>query len=468
MAPRAEALDLEGALPHSLWRSMGDVGALGLAAPTAYGGLGLGHEAHCALMRKLSCASASVELSCAAHSNLCMRQIATHGTRKQCERWVPGLVEGSPVDALAMSEAEAGSDVLGMKLRAVRDAQLGAWILNGTKMCITNGPAADVFFVYAKTPTDPPLAHGAHAAAEAKAGGGRSAAGCAAAEKTTTGPAVGSKAATSRNTIFGTTTISTSTSDPSSIDAAASSSSSSSATALPDRITAFVLEKGMNGFSAAKKLDKLGMRGSETCELVLEDVVVPEENVLGRVGHGVYVLMAGLDSERLVLSAGPLGIMEACLDFVLPYVHMRRQFIRPIGEFQLMQGKLADMYTSMRATEALVEKTAREMDQRELELREGSTEGDAHSGSNRRHGLTKSRRDCAAAILFSAENATQMALQAVQALGGNGYINDYPAGRLLRDAKLYEIGAGTSEIRRVLIGRELFTDWSLPSSSSWG
>jgi isovaleryl-CoA dehydrogenase len=287
-------------------------------------------------------------------------------------------------------------------------------------------------------------------------------------ETTKTGPAVGSEAATSRNMIFGTTTVSTSTSAPSSVDAAASLSSSSSATALPDRIKAFVLEKGMNGFSTARKLDELGMRGSETCELVLEDVGVPDENVLGRVSHGVYVLMAGLESKRLVLSAGPLGIMDACLDVVLPYVHMRRQFNRPIGEFQLMQGKLADMFTSMRVTEALVKKTACEMDQHELELREGSTEGDAHSESNLRHGLTESRHDFAAAILFSAENATHMALQAVQALRGNGCINDYPAGRLLRDAKLCKIGAGTSEIRRVLIGRELFTDWSLPSSSSWG
>jgi isovaleryl-CoA dehydrogenase len=419
IAPHADEFDRAGCLPASLWRSLGTVGALGVAAPTAHGGLGLGHEAHCMLVRELSRASASVGLAYAAHSNLCMRQIATHGSPQQLARWMDGLVDGTLVGALAMSEAGAGSDVVGMQSRAVRDPGRGVWMLNGTKMWITNGPIADVFVVYAKTPAqegernDSPTGNGMvgdQSNGRGGSGGKRS----------------------------------------------------------QDRITAFVLEKGMKGFSTAQKLDKLGMRGSETCELVFEDVPVPEENVLGGVGRGVYVLMAGLDSERLVLSAGPLGIMDACLDVVLPYVRERRQFGRPIGEFQLLQAKLADMYTGLRAAESLVERTARELDADAASLSSSSPSSSSLSSSSPSPSaytstvIGRRRRDCAAAILFAAEGATRAALDAVQMLGGNGYINDYPAGRLLRDAKLYEIGAGTSEIRRLLIGRELFRDESLP------
>jgi isovaleryl-CoA dehydrogenase len=420
IAPHADEFDRAGCLPASLWRSLGTVGALGVAAPTAHGGLGLGHEAHCMLVRELSRASASVGLAYAAHSNLCMRQIAMHGSPQQLARWMDGLVDGTLVGALAMSEAGAGSDVVGMQSRAMRDAGRGMWTLNGTKMWITNGPIADVFVVYAKTP--------------AQENGG---------DNGVTGKGM--------------------------VGMWNKGMSGGGGERSKDRITAFVLEKGMKGFSTAQKLDKLGMRGSETCELVFEDVQVPDENVLGGVGRGVYVLMAGLDSERLVLSAGPLGIMDACLDVVLPYVRERRQFGQPIGEFQLLQGKLADMYTGLRAAESLVERTARELDA-DAALSSSSSSWSSSSSSlsssspppSSSATIGRRRRDCAAAILFAAEGATRAALDAVQMLGGNGYINDYPAGRLLRDAKLYEIGAGTSEIRRLLIGRELFRDESLP------
>lgn len=379
IAPKASSFDEAGSVPASLWRDLGSLGALGVTTPTSYGGLGLGHLAHCAVIRELSRASASVGLSYAAHSNLCMRQIVKHGSDSQKDKWLPGLVEGTSIGALAMSEVGAGSDVVAMRARAKRCEQNGekGWLLNGGKMWITNGPIADVFVVYAKTGDE------------------------------------------------------------------------GTGTSGKDGITAFVLEAGMKGFSTAQKLDKLGMRASETCELVFEDVFIPDHNVLGGVGRGVYVLMAGLDSERLVLSAGPLGIMDACLfDVALPYVRTREQFGKPIGEFQLMQAKVADMYTAHRATEALVEQTAREMDGREFDATSKTV-------------VRNSRRDCATAILFAAENATKVALETVQALGGNGYVNEYPAARLLRDAKLYEIGAGTSEVRRLLIGRELFQDDSL-------
>lgn len=386
IAPFASEIDEAGSIPRKLWRSLASVGALGVTAPSTHGGLGLGHEAHCALMREISRASASVGLAYAAHSNLCTRQLARHGTAEQLDRWMPSLVDGSAIGALAMSEPNSGSDVVSMKSRALWSVENGCWILNGTKMWITNGPDADVAIVYAKTPMERKgdITHDKNSTVE-------------------------------------------------------------------DKITAFVLEKGMPGFSTAQKLDKLGMRGSETCELVFEDVRIPSENVLGGVGQGVYVLMSGLDSERLVLSAGPLGIMDACMDVALPYVRERRQFGRAIGEFQLIQAKLADLYTAMRATEALVERTAREMDG----ASDVSSPGDPAW-------IRKTRRDCAAAILFAAERATHSALETVQMLGGNGYINEYPAARLLRDAKLYEIGAGTSEIRRLLIGRELLKDEALP------
>lgn len=360
ITPHASAIDSAGRIPDSLWRSLGSLGLLGVTAPTTHGGLGLGYAAHCAVMEELSRASASVGLSYGAHSNLCVSQIARHGTEGQQNRWLPGLLSGEAVGALAMSEAGAGSDVVSM--RSVAKRKKNGYELTGGKMWITNGPSADVFVVYAKTPAD------GQAAEEAP-------------------------------------------------------------------ITAFVLEKGMTGFSTSQKLDKLGMRGSETCELVFEGVQLGPENILGEPDKGVYVLMSGLDSERLVLSAGPLGIMRACMDVVLPYVRERRQFGRPIGEFQLMQGKIADMYTTTEATAAFVGETARNVDA-------------GRAG----------RKECAAVILYAAENATRVALEAVQALGGNGYVEEYPAARLLRDAKLYEIGAGTSEVRRMLIGRELFRE----------
>ncbi len=357
IAPRAESIDRENEFPNDLWRKMGDLGILGVTVEEEYGGAGMGYVEHVVAMEEVSRASASVGLSYGAHSNLCVNQIRRNGTEDQKKRYLPKLIAGEHVGALAMSEPGAGSDVVNMRLRA--DKKGDRYVLNGNKMWITNGPEADTLVVYAKT--DP--------------GGG------------------------------------------------------------PRGITAFLVEKGFKGFSTAQKLDKLGMRGSNTCELVFEDCEVPEENVLGGEGRGVNVLMSGLDYERVVLSGGPLGIMQSCMDIVVPYVHERKQFDRPIGEFQLMQGKLADMYTTMNASRAYVYAVAGSCDRGET-----------------------TRKDAAGAILYAAERATWMALEAIQCLGGNGYINDYPTGRLLRDAKLYEIGAGTSEIRRMLIGRELFEE----------
>ncbi len=357
IAPRAAEIDRSNAFPDELWAEFGKLGLLGITVSPDYGGSGMGYLAHCVAMEEVSRASASVGLSYGAHSNLCVNQINRHGTPEQKARYLPALCSGEHVGALAMSEAEAGSDVVSMKLRAERRGD--RYILNGSKMWITNGPDASTLVIYAKT-------------------------------------------------------------DPQ---------------AGPRGITAFIVERGFPGFSTAPKLDKLGMRGSNTCELVFEDCEVPAENVLGAEGRGVSVLMSGLDYERVVLAAGPVGIMAACLDAVVPYVHERRQFGQAIGEFQLMQAKLADMYTTMNAACAYVYAVAAACDRGET-----------------------TRKDAAGCILFASEKATQMALEAIQALGGNGYINDYPAGRLLRDAKLYEIGAGTSEIRRMLIGRELFAE----------
>jgi isovaleryl-CoA dehydrogenase len=357
IAPRAEAIDRSDEFPRDLWPKMGGLGLHGITVDEAYGGSAMGYLAHVVAMEEVSRGSASVGLSYGAHSNLCVNQIHRHGSEAQKRRYLPKLVSGEHVGALAMSEPGAGSDVVGMRLRA--DKQGDRYVLNGSKLWITNGHVADTLVIYAKTDLD----------------------------------------------------------------------------AGPRGITAFLVEKGMKGFRPAQKLDKLGMRGSPTSELVFEDCEVPAENVLGRVGDGVRVLMSGLDFERAVLAAGPLGIMQACLEAVLPYVHERKQFGQAIGEFQLMQGKLADMYTTMNACRAYVYAVARACDR-------GQT----------------TRKDAAGAILYAAEKATWMALEAIQALGGNGYINDYPTGRLLRDAKLYEIGAGTSEIRRMLIGRELFQE----------
>lgn len=355
VAPLAAAVDRDNEFPRRLWRMFGEQGLLGLTVPARWGGSDLGYLAHIIAMEEISRASASVGLSYGAHSNLCVNQIRLNGTDAQRDRWLPRLVSGEHIGALAMSEPGAGSDVMSMQTRAERRGD--AFVLNGRKMWITNGPDADVLVIYARTRPEP---------------GSRS-------------------------------------------------------------VTAFIVEGGTPGFSRSPKLDKFGMRGSNTCELVFEDCVVPAENVLGEVDRGARVLMSGLDYERAVLAAGPLGIMAAALDLALPYVHERKQFGAPIGSFQLMQAKIADMYTELAAARSLVYAVGRACD----------------AGRCRRH-------DAAAAILFAAEKATKVALETLQCLGGNGYINDYPAGRLVRDAKLYEIGAGTQEIRRMLIGRELF------------
>ena len=357
IAPRAAEIDHSNQFPMDLWKKMGDLGILGITVPEEYGGAGMGYLAHCVAMEEISRASGSVGLSYGAHSNLCVNQLKINGSDAQKKQYLPKLISGEHVGALAMSEPGAGSDVVSMKLRA--DLKGDHYVLNGNKMWITNGPDADTLVVYAKTDVG-----------------------------------LGSRG-----------------------------------------ITAFIVEKGYAGFSTAQKLDKLGMRGSNTCELVFQDCIVPVENVLKEVGKGVNVLMSGLDYERAVLAGGSVGLMAACLDVVLPYVHERKQFGQSIGEFQLMQGKLADMYATFSAGRAYLYAVAKACDRGEV-----------------------TRKDAAGVILYCAEKATWMAGEAIQALGGNGYINDYPTGRIWRDAKLYEIGAGTSEVRRMLIGRELYNE----------
>ena len=362
VAPRAAQADRNDQFPMDLWRKFGELGLLGITVDETYGGANMGYLAHMIVMEELSRASASIALSYAAHSNLCVNQLHRNGTEAQKQTYLPKLLSGEHIGALAMSESGAGSDVVGMSLRA--DKKGGNYVLNGSKMWITNGPDADTLVVYAKT--DP--------------------------------------AARQRG------------------------------------ITAFIVEKGFKGFSVAQKLDKLGMRGSHTGELVFTDCEVPQENILGQLNGGVKVLMSGLDYERAVLAGGPLGIMQAVVDVVIPYVHDRKQFGQSIGEFQLIQGKVADLYTTLQASRAFCYAVGKNLDRL----------GAGH--------LRKVRKDCAAVILYCAEKATWMAGEGIQILGGNGYINDYPTGRLWRDAKLYEIGAGTSEIRRMLIGRELFNE----------